>query len=67
MLKTLSLKIHHRVSFDMLPFPWRQLTSLTIVLFFHHSMGVLDILQACVKLEEFIVRSDGDHDGPAGP
>ena len=62
MLKTLSLKIHHRVSFDMLPFPWRQLTSMTIVLFFHHSMGVLDILQACVKLEEFIVRSDGDHE-----
>ena len=40
---------------------------MTIVLFFHHSMGVLDILQACVKLEEFIVRSDGDHDGPAVP
>ena len=57
-LKTLNLKICDLASFDMLPFPWRQLTSLTIEVWNNYDMGVGDILQACEKLEEFIVASD---------
>ena len=62
-LKTLSLYIIYPVvRYDTLPFPWRQLTSLTIRLWnqINPSVGV-DILQACVNLEEFII--DGDCDG----
>ncbi|KAF8802179.1 hypothetical protein BYT27DRAFT_7197257 [Phlegmacium glaucopus] len=53
-LKTLSLSINHHVTFYMLPFPWRQLTSLTIS-FWDASNINLDILQACENLEEFII------------
>jgi hypothetical protein len=44
------------VKFDTLPFPWRQLTSLTITFpcFDYGRDIILDILQACVNLEEFI-------------
>ena len=52
-LKTSSLNLFLPVSFDMLPFPWRQPTSLTM--FWNDSIGP-DILQASVNLEEFICR-----------
>ena len=55
-LRTLSLKTVLPVSFDMLPYPWRQLTSLTM--FWNNGIGP-DILQACVNLEEFVVDGDG--------
>ena len=51
-LKTLCLDTNYSLAYDMLPFPWRQLTSLTI-----QSMPdiiVVDILRACVNLEELI-------------
>ena len=56
-LTTLTLKIFYPVSFDILPIPWRQLTSLTIRLWNNVPINILDldILQACVKLEEFII------------
>ena len=57
-LKTLCLDTNYSLAYDMLPFPWRQLTSLTI-----QSMPdiiVVDILRACVNLEELI--KDGDCD-----
>ena len=57
-LKTLCLDISIPPAFHMLSFPWRQLTSLTIL-----SMPdeiVVDILRACVNLEELI--KDGDCD-----
>ena len=61
-LKTLGFYSENSVAFDTLPFPWRQLTSLTITLWgqINNSIGS-DILQACVNLEEFII--DGDCDG----
>ena len=62
-LKTLSLNTRYPATFDMLPFPWRQLTSLTIILWaldnFAISIGV-DILRACVNLEELIMDGNGD-------
>ena len=61
-LKTLSLYTVYPVTFDTLPFPWRQLTSLNIALWNSHGNIGLDILQACVNLEEFII--DGNGDGP---
>ena len=64
-LKTLSLNIHDRVVFDTLPFPWSQLTSLTIMFWdnYYDSIGV-EILQACVNLEEFIVAGECDGSSP---
>ena len=61
-LQTLSLFTILPVRFDTLPFPWRQLTSLNIAFWNSHGNIGLDILQACVNLEEFII--DGDGDGP---
>ena len=57
-LKTLSLYSYYPVTFDALPFPWRQLTSLTIRIW--NDDVAMDILQACVNLEEFI--RDGNDD-----
>ena len=64
-LKTLSLNIHDRVVFDTLPFPWSQLTSLTIMFWdnYYDSIAV-EILQACVNLEEFIVAGECDGSSP---
>ena len=61
-LKTLSLNIRDPFAFDTLPFPWGQLTSLTITLWplGNNNTGV-DILRACVNLEELIM--DGNADG----
>ena len=56
-LKTLCLYAEHP-PFDMLPFPWRQLTSLTI--WFMDNDIFADILRACVNLEELI--KDGNSD-----
>jgi hypothetical protein len=55
-LKTLSLYGNCFVAFDTLPIPWSQLTSLTIA-FLYNDIDV-DILRACVNLEEFI--KDGE-------
>ena len=58
-LKTLSLYIlYFVVSLDTLPFPWRQLTILTITLWYSNT-GVDTILRACVNLEEFIFHCEG--------
>jgi hypothetical protein len=54
------LRSSYPVAFDTLPFPWRQLTSLTIIFWDIDSGIILDILQACVNLEEFI--RDGNFD-----
>ncbi|KAF8802182.1 hypothetical protein BYT27DRAFT_7197261 [Phlegmacium glaucopus] len=60
-LKTLGLFIGKRVTISMLPFPWRQLTSLTIS--FRDTSNInLDILQACVNLEEFILAGNDGTD-----
>ena len=60
-LKTMSLYTIYPVApLDMLPFPWRQLTSLTITLWNNRNISV-DFLRACINLEEFIL--DGDIDG----
>ena len=63
-LKTLSLYIMDCVAFDTLPFPWRQLTSLTITFWAwdNNHIGV-DILQACVNLEECTIDGLGDGSG----
>ena len=61
-LKTLFLDVNYIdkiVEFDsLLPFPWKQLTSLTLTfpryLDSHRHDIILDVLQACVNLEEFI-------------
>ena len=60
-LKTLSLLSHYPVAFDALPFPWRQLTNLTIGLVWNTNTPnfSMDILQACVNLEEFTLEGDG--------
>ena len=57
-LKTLVLHAYHS-AFDMLPFPWRQLTSL-IIWFMDIDMAA-DILRACVNLEQLIIKY-GDTD-----
>ena len=62
-LKTLSLCAEYHVAFDTLPFPWRQITCLTITLY-DQSNNTADILRACVNLEEFII--DGNCDGSVG-
>ena len=69
-LKTLNLNTLYHGKFETLPFPWRQLTSLTITSWGNPDIGV-DILQACVNLEEFILdgygpceASYGDRSGP---
>ena len=55
-LKTLSLYNIHRFAFDTLPFPWIQLTSLTIMFWYQNNDNICtDILKACVNLEEFII------------
>jgi hypothetical protein len=54
-LRTLSLFIIYPVALATLPFPWSQLTSLTITLY---NTGV-DILRACVNLEELIFTDEG--------
>ena len=63
-LKALNLSLHHDVTFDTLPFPWRQLTSLSMTLSswgqFYRNIN-LDILKTCVNLEELII--DGSIDG----
>ena len=61
-LKTLSLNIpQYPVTFDKLPFPRRQLTNLNITLW----DSCVDILRACVNLEELVIDGvgDGDVDG----
>ena len=61
-LKTLSLNTRYPVTFDKLPFPWRQLTSLTIDCRsrdWENYAIVQELLQACVNLEELDIH-DGD-------
>ena len=63
-LKTLSLYINDCVAFDTLPFPWRQLTSLTITFWAWNNDHIgVDILQACVNLEECTMDGLGDGSG----
>ena len=63
-LKTLSFHIINAVAFDTLPFPWKQLTSLTITLWNQNNNNIgVDILQACVNLEEFIINGNCDGQG----
>ena len=63
-LKTLSLHTNHHVVFDTLPFPWRQLTSLTITFWDRTNRNIgLDILQACENLEEFIIKGNCNGSG----
>ena len=63
-LKTLSLKISHPAPFDTLPFPWRQLTSLTIAFWDPSNVNIgVDILRACENLEEFIISGNCDGSG----
>ena len=58
-LKTLSLYTKHRVEFDTLPFPWSQLTSLTLIFFHNNNKNIAaDILRVCVNLEEFIIKGN---------
>ena len=55
-LKTLNLDLQYDVAFDTLPFPWRQLTSLTMTFWSEYSRHIdLDILQTCVNLEELTI------------
>ena len=56
-LKTQSLCFNYTVAFDMLSFPWRQLTSLTITLW-DNNIVVDTILRASVNLEEFIINGN---------
>ena len=60
-LKTLSLNIipRHPVTLDTLPFPWGQLTNLTVT-FLDKRM---DTLRACVNLEELVITGGRDVDG----
>ena len=62
-LKNLRLNIHwhHPVALDMLPFPWRQIISLTITCTFWDRCA--DALQACVNLEELVIYGGEDVDG----
>ena len=63
-LKTLGFHAKSPVAFDMLPFPWKQLTSLTITFWDKRNHNVIvDILHACVNLEELIIDEDCDEVG----
>ncbi|KAF8802136.1 hypothetical protein BYT27DRAFT_7197212 [Phlegmacium glaucopus] len=65
-LKTLSLFIRQRVAINILPFPWQQLTSLTISFRGSPNSISLDILRACVNLEEFIMSGHDGYDDESG-
>ena len=63
-LNALTLNVQY-YAFDTLPFPWRQLTSLTITFWAWDNDKIGgDILRACENLEEFIM--DGESDASDG-
>ena len=62
-LRTLSLCAIYPITFNALPIPWRQLTSLTIAFWEYIKCNPdvsVDILRACVNLEEFIINGNCD-------
>ena len=66
-LKTLNLYLHYDVAFDTLPFPWRQLTNLTMTFWSQYSRHIdLDILRTCVNLEEFTIDGNCGISGSNG-
>ena len=66
-LKTLKLSLLYDVTFNTLPFPWRQLTSLTMSFWGRDSRNIsLNILRTCVNLEEFIIDGKCDISGSNG-